>query len=50
MARKRFTSIAPTTARRLGVGAILAGSVLLWDAYEGSGKDRPFWLKLLPGA
>jgi hypothetical protein len=50
MARKKFTSLAPTTARRLGAAAIVAGSVLLWDGYEGSGKDRPFWVKLLPGA
>ena len=48
--RGKFTSLAPTTACRLGVGAIVVGSVLLWDAFEGSGNSRPFWLKLLPGA
>ena len=33
-----------------GIVAIVSGSVLLHLAYEGSGKSRPWGLKLLPGA
>lgn len=36
-------------ALMLGVVAYVAGSVLLWDAYEGRGSGRPFWTKFLPG-
>lgn len=37
------------TALYTGVAFYVAGSLLLWDAYEGRGKGRPFWTKLLPG-
>lgn len=33
-----------------GAACIAAGSWLLWQAYEGTGRKRPFWVKLLPGA
>lgn len=32
-----------------GLAAYVLGSVLLWDAFEGRGKAKPFWTKLLPG-
>lgn len=32
-----------------GYAAITLGSLLLWDAYEGRGKNRPFLTKFLPG-
>lgn len=32
-----------------GAALIVAGSWVLWQAYEGSGRRRPFALKLLPG-
>lgn len=32
-----------------GVAFSVLGAVLLWDAYEGRGRERPFWSKLLPG-
>jgi hypothetical protein len=31
-----------------GVGAYLLGSVLLYDAYERRGRERPFLLRFLP--
>lgn len=37
------------TALLGGIAAILVGSVLLWDAYEGRGRQRPFAIKFLPG-
>lgn len=33
-----------------GIGCVILGSWLLWDAYEARGRQRPFGLKLLPGA
>jgi hypothetical protein len=36
-------------ALMLGVAFYVAGSVLLWDAYEARGSGRPFWTKFLPG-
>lgn len=33
-----------------GIAAIVAGALLLHDAYEHRGRSRPFGLKLLPGA
>jgi hypothetical protein len=33
----------------VGVGAISAGSWLLYQAFEGSGRKRPFWARLIPG-
>jgi hypothetical protein len=33
-----------------GAALIAAGSWVLWQAYEGTGRKRPFWVKLLPGA
>lgn len=47
---KRWTKLTPATARRLGYVAIIAGSALLYEGYENSGKDRPFLTKFLPGA
>lgn len=34
----------------VGVAALVAGSLLLHDAFEGRGKSRPWATKLLPGA
>jgi hypothetical protein len=31
-----------------GIAAYLIGTVLLWDAYERRGKDKPFALRFLP--
>jgi hypothetical protein len=31
-----------------GIACYLAGSLLLWDAYEHRGGDRPFALRWLP--
>lgn len=33
-----------------GAAAIAAGSWILYQTYEGSGRKRPFWTKILPGA
>jgi hypothetical protein len=33
-----------------GVACIVAGSWLLYDAYDARGHRKPFWMKLLPGA
>jgi hypothetical protein len=33
-----------------GAALIAAGSWLLYRTYDGSGRRRPFWVKLLPGA
>jgi hypothetical protein len=32
----------------LGVSFFIAGAVLLYDAHEGRGRERPFWLRFLP--
>lgn len=32
-----------------GILAYLIGSVLIWDAYERRGKDRPFMFRFLSG-
>lgn len=32
-----------------GVGALVLGSWLLYDAYEGRGRSRPWALRFLPG-
>jgi hypothetical protein len=32
----------------LGVGATIAGALLLWDGYEHRGKKRPFLLRWIP--
>lgn len=37
------------TAVALGVGLYLAGSLVLWDAYEHRGAERPFSFRFLPG-
>lgn len=37
------------TALLAGVGLVLLGSWLLYDAYEARGRGRPFALRLLPG-
>jgi len=39
-----------TTALWLGYGMVTAGALLLWDAYEHRGRQRPFAAKFLPGA
>jgi hypothetical protein len=33
----------------IGYVGILGGALALWDAYEGRGRQRPFYVKLLPG-
>jgi hypothetical protein len=37
------------TAVLLGLAAITLGAYLIYDAYEGRGRQRPFWLKFAPG-
>lgn len=37
------------TAAITGCVLITAGAALLWDAYEGRGRKRPFLAKFLPG-
>lgn len=32
-----------------GVASIVFGSWLLYEAFEGSGRKRPFWARFLPG-
>jgi len=32
-----------------GVALTVAGALLLWDAHERRGVERPFWLRFLPG-
>lgn len=32
-----------------GAAMILAGSWVLYQTYEASGRRRPFWTKVLPG-
>jgi hypothetical protein len=34
----------------LGVAAYVLGSWLLWDAYEGRGRSKPWAARWLPGA
>ena len=38
------------TAQLAGVLCIVAGSLLLYDAYEARGIQKPWIAKLLPGA
>lgn len=38
------------TALLGGIVLLVAGSVLLYDAYEARGRTRPWIAKLLPGA
>lgn len=38
------------TALLLGLALTVAGSLLLYDAFENRGRTRPWALKLLPGA
>lgn len=33
-----------------GAALLCAGSWMLYQGYEASGRRRPFWAKLLPGA
>lgn len=33
-----------------GVAALCLGSYLIYDAYEGRGRQRPFAARFLPGA
>lgn len=48
MARRRPMIRSRRTALLIGYGGILLGSVALYDAYEGRGKDRPFATRFLP--
>jgi len=32
-----------------GITFVMLGGLMLWDAFEGRGRMRPFWAKLLPG-
>jgi hypothetical protein len=50
MARRKPYFRNRRTALYLGVAAYVAGSMLLWDAYENRGRQRPYVTKLLPGA
>jgi hypothetical protein len=38
------------SALMVAVACYVAGSYLLWDAYEGRGRPKPWAFKLLPGA
>lgn len=39
----------PGAALAVGAALVIAGSWLIWDAYEGHGRTRPWALRLLPG-
>lgn len=32
-----------------GLAIVVGGMWVLHEAWEGSGKHRPFWLRILPG-
>lgn len=49
MAKRRPLVKDRRTAMWLGIGFYLAGSLLLWDAHEHRGRDRPFAYRFLPG-
>lgn len=49
MARKSLLVKDQKTAVLIGVGLYLAGTLVLWDAYEHRGASRPFSLRFLPG-
>lgn len=49
MAQKKLLVRDQKTAIAIGVGLYLAGSLVLWDAYEHRNAGRPFILKFLPG-
>lgn len=36
------------TAQMAGVGFVCLGAFLLFDAYEARGRQRPFFMRLLP--
>lgn len=36
-------------AQLAGMGCIVLGAFLLYDAYEARGRSRPFWTRFLPG-
>lgn len=38
------------TALLAGACMVVAGSFLLYDAYEGRGRQRPWGMKWIPGA
>lgn len=50
MARSKLLIRDRKTAVIVGVGLYLAGSLVLWDAYERRGAGRPFAMRFLPGA
>ena len=37
------------TDRWVGLGLVVLGAYVLYDAHEGRGKDRPFWMRLFGG-
>jgi hypothetical protein len=37
------------TGLTVGVAALVVGSYLIWEGYEGRGMSRPFALRFLPG-
>lgn len=37
------------TAVAVGLGLLIAGLAVLYDAYEGRGRARPFWMRLFSG-
>lgn len=46
---KVITGLSAPTARRLGIALTVAGSWLLYEAYEARGRSRPWLSRLLPG-
>lgn len=50
MARQRRYIKNRKVAQYGGYGLILAGSAMLYDAYENRGRRRPFISKFVPGA
>lgn len=39
-----------SVAQAAGIGALVVGSLLLYDAYERRGRQRPWVMRLLPGS
>ena len=46
---KPVSGLSAPTARRLGIALTVAGSWLLYEAYELRGRSRPWISRLLPG-
>jgi uncharacterized membrane protein HdeD (DUF308 family) len=49
VARRKPIFQSSQTSLILGIGASIAGVWLIYDAFDGRGKDRPFWVSLFPG-